>query len=248
MKKIMAVIWCLFIFQIGIAQGGFTVVGGLTTLKGNPNSPGPFSVQPTVNASPAGNVGTLYSESSKYDYNKTTLDGSQYLFEEWKNQGLILVGEKKYVIPNINFNMDKQVFMSKFADSVLVYDFKHIDKILVNDKLFKSVYNSEEGTNKVYEILYSSQEFSIFKENFITVTEASPNPMLNRPNRKVKQKYNYFVYSKGVFKPFKLKKAEVLGLLSDEEMKQIQTYAETNKLSYSKAGDVDKMFAYINKS
>ena len=247
MKKIVILLCCIFISHIGMSQRRITV-SGLSSFSSNPNSQGPKSLQPRVNASSTGNVGTMYSQSAKYKYENAYIEGSQYLFEQWKNDCLIMVGNRKYVIPNINFNMDKQAFMSKFADSMLVYDFKVLDKVLVNGKMFKSVYNASEGQNKIYEILYSSNDFSIFKENFIEIKEASPNPMLNRPNRKIKQKSKYFVYTKGKFDRLKLKKDDLLSLLSEDEVKRIEAYAQSNKLSYKKEKDVDRMLTYINKS
>ena len=244
MKNVILLL-CLFISQECLSQSG-----------NSPRDPngrdigvfrGTNHVFVGINSSPAGNVGSMYSESAKYNYENAKLDGSQYLFEQWKNQGVILVGDKKYVIPNINFNMDKQVFMSKFEDSVLVYDFQRIDKVLVNGKLFKSIYNASEGKKKIYEILYSGEDFSVFKEHYISIQEASPNPMLNRPNRKIRQKSTYYVYNKGEFSSLKLKKANLLSLLSSDDTKKLETYAEINKLSYKKAEDVDRMLAHINK-
>lgn len=92
----------------------------------------------------------MYSQSKKYSYVNAYVEGSQFLFEQWKNNCLIFAGNKKYVIPNINFNMDKQVFMSKFEDSILVYDFRKLDKVLINGKEFKNVYNPAEGKNIIF--------------------------------------------------------------------------------------------------
>jgi len=221
-------------------------VSGLSSFSSNPNSQGPGSVQPTVNASSVGNVGTMYSQSKKYSYINAYVEGSQFLFEQWKNNCLIFAGNKKYVIPNINFNMDKQVFMSKFEDSVLVYDFRKLDKVLINGKEFKNVYNPAEGKNIVYQILYSGDDFSIFKKNYISIKEAHPNPMLNRPNKKIQQKSKYFVYRNTQFDQFKLKKNDLLSLFNDDQMIKIETYAKIHKLSYKKEEDVQKMLSYIS--
>ena len=247
MKNFAVVLSLLFALQVTYSQKRI-VTGGLTAFSPNGNSQGPGAIQPTVHSSPHGNLGSLYSQSKKYNYEDIISDGSQFLFSTWENSSNLFTKDKKYTIGNINFNMDKQMFMSKFNDSVFVHNFKAYDKISINGKVFKSIYNNDEQKDKVYEVVYSDDDFSVLKENYISIKEASPNPMLNRPIRKIIHKSKYFTFSNNEeIVKLKLKKAELLKLFGDDKKQQLENYVKSKRLSYKKPEDIDKMLNYINR-
>ena len=54
------------------------------------------------------------------------VQGSYHLFESWNNRGVFVFDEsdQKYLLRNINFNLDRQVFESKVGrDSVFTFSF-----------------------------------------------------------------------------------------------------------------------------
>jgi len=239
MKKYVILIF-LFVCHASISQlieggGSFESAKGGTALG-------------KIKGSYTGNTGALYSDSKKYSYNKVHVEGSQYLFKEWKNNGTIIVGNKKYIIFNINFNIDKQAFMSKIEnDSVYVYNINNDDKILINGRRFQSIYNDIERKNKVYEVIHSGKDFSVLKEYYVAVIEASSNPMLNRPNRKIKQKNKYLVYTTSKeFVNLKLQKKSILALMEKNNVKAVNEFVGEKKLSYKKENDIIRIFKYYD--
>jgi len=201
-----------------------------------------------IKGSFTGNIGSLYSESKKFSYENAHIDGSQYLFKEWENNGSIVIGSKKYILANINFNIDRQEFMSKVEnDSVYVYDTNIVDQVTINGKLFKRIYNGIERKNKMYEVVRSGKNFSVVKEYYIKVLEASPNPMLNRPNKKIKQKNKLFVYTASEnLVDLKLQKKSVLTFMDKKYNQTIKDFVDKNNLSYKKENDVVRIFNYYD--
>lgn len=178
----------------------------------------------------------------------TLTDGSYFLFDDWKNKGIILYGGKKLAISNINYNIKREQFMSQMeSDSTFIFDFKGIDEIIVNERPFKRIYNNEIGQNKIYEVLYENKKLSLLKNHFVTVVESSPNPMLNRNRNKIQKQSNYWVSKNGVVSSFKLNKSDILGL-SGEDSKGLISFIKENKLSYKKEADVVKMLEYLNRN
>jgi hypothetical protein len=237
MKKNIIIIF-LFIYNVSLSQlveGGrsFESVKGGTPLG-------------KIKGNYTGNTGALYSDSKKYSYDKVHVEGSQYLFEEWKNNATIIVGNKKYIISNINFNIDKQAFMSKIEhDSVYIYNINNDDKILINGRRFQSIYNNIERKNKVYEVSYSGKDFSVLKEYYVAVIEASSNPMLNRPNRKIKQKNKFLIYTTSKeFVGLKLQKKSILALMENKNIETVKKFVDEKKLSYKKEDDIIRIFKY----
>ena len=237
MKKY-AIIIFLFVYNLSSSQlveGGssFEAVKGGTALG-------------KIKGSYTGNTGALYSDSKKYSYDKVHVEGSQYLFKEWKNNGTIIVGNKKFIISNINFNIDKQTFMSKIEnDSVYVYNINNDDKILINGRRFQSIYNDIERKNKVYEVIHPGKDFSVLKEYYVSVIEASSNPMLNRPNRKIKQKNKYLVYTASrEFVNLKFQKKSILALMEKKNAEAVNEFVGEKKLSYKKEDDLIRIFKY----
>ena len=178
---------------------------------------------------------------------KVATEGSFLLFEDWKNKGVILYGGKKLIISNINFNIKSGQFMSQLEkDSTFVFDFRGIDKIIVNDRPFKSVYNNQLAENMVCEVLYEDNKIALLKNYYVTTLESSPNPMLNRPKNKIQKQSNYFISKNNFVSPFKLKKSEILEL--SEKSGGLEKYVKSNRLSYKKEEDVAKMLGFLSKS
>lgn len=172
-------------------------------------------------------------------------DGSVLLFDEWENRGVIEVEDKRYIFNNMNFHMVKSTFMSKIDnDSVVSFDLSTFNRIVINDLVFKSIYNPARRANETFQVIYESQAFSILKTYEIVIREADPNPMTNRSKRKIQKKANYHLKKGNSIKPFKLRKKSILQLAGDKSG-ELEKYAKENRLSFNKDEDVTRLLTII---
>ena len=176
--------------------------------------------------------------------------GSVHLFKTWKNYAVIITNDKqKFSLNNINLNIERNTFESKVDDgSIFTFNFNNIDKFVVNNKIYKNFYYNDD--NRVYEMIYEAEEFSIMKGHTIQLIEGSANPMVNRKFDKYAQKSSYFIMKDDKIKPFKLKKKKILRLVDGnvERANKIQQFVKENRLSYSKEYDVRKALEYTAKN
>ncbi|WP_109299492.1 hypothetical protein [Aquimarina sp. AU474] len=175
------------------------------------------------------------------------VDGSEYLFDTWKNKTIIkLKNKKSYAFSNFNFNINKEEFMSQIeGDSLYIFNFENIDKVIVNGKEFKSLYNPSEGEEKVFQVIYENTEFSILKKYSIKIIESSPDPMLNRSKSKIVKSESYFIMNGTDFTTFKLKKKFITDLIKENtKVASLDDYVKSNKLSYKNENDLKKIFDY----
>jgi len=173
------------------------------------------------------------------------VQGSYHLFKNWNNRGVFVFddSDKKYLLRNINFNLDRQVFESKVGkDSVFTFSFDNVKSIVVNGREFKNMYVPGQRGNKTFEIVFEGTDFAIVKENYITITEGSDNPMINRPSKFVKEE-DYFVRRGNSMKPIRLKKSTILKL-AGSEADQLEDYVKKNRLSYKEDADVRQMLNF----
>ncbi len=181
---------------------------------------------------------------------KKAIDGSVYLFSGWKNYaGIFTNDNQKFSLNNINLNIERNTFESKTSeDSIFTFSFNNIDKFVVNNKIFKNFYYNND--NRIFEMIYESDEFSILKGYRVILIEGSANPMVNRKNSKLVQKSSYYIMKGKSISPFKLSKKKVLGLVEDnpDRIKKIEQYAKDNNLSYKKAYDVQRMLAFSSSN
>ena len=83
----------------------------------------------------------MIAQFDDIDLEKRSIDGSVYLLDDWKNNAVVYVGNKKYLFNNMNFHIEKEVFMSKIEkDSTLIFDMNRLDRIEINNRQFKSIY------------------------------------------------------------------------------------------------------------
>lgn len=175
------------------------------------------------------------------------VDGSVYLYENWNNSVIIqTVDAKRLLIKNINLNLMRNTFEAKISqDSIFTFNFNNIDRFVINGKEYKNFYYDDD--NRVYELLFDSENLSILKGYKIKYIEASINPMGNRPRDRYVQTYNYYVRRDGKISPITLKKNRILKLLKDDEkIAKIKEYVESNNLSYSNEDNVKKIMKYYD--
>ena len=181
--------------------------------------------------------------------NTGKIEGSALLFEKWDNDGIIVMGDKSYRLNNLNYDINQDAFLSKIdEDSTFVFDFTNIDKVVINDKLFKQYYSPSQQKSKIYEVIFENGDFSLLKGYFVVVIEGSPDPMLHRPNSKIRKKSDYFIMKDNIIEPFKWNKKSIAGLVEDNKKEDFEKYVKKNKLSYNDESDVSLVLKFFSKN
>ena len=181
---------------------------------------------------------------STFFYNtRNVILGSVYLFDEWNNNAEIhTLSNERFLVRNINLNINRNAFEAKLtdSDSIFSFNFNNIKQIVINDKTYKNY------DNRVYEILYESNKFSIMKGFSIKLVSSSGNPMVNRSNDKYAKFSSYFIKKNNSIKPFKLRKRSIYNLLNDDKniISRIESYVVNKKLSYKREDDVVQILDY----
>ena len=181
--------------------------------------------------------------------NKVVL-GSAYLFDEWNNDGEIqtITGER-FLVRNINLNISRNAFEAKINDndSIFSFNFNNIKQLIINGKAYKNYFYNED--NRVYEVIYADNAFSILKGFSVKLVTSSGNPMVNRSNDKYVKKQSYFLRSEenSMIENFKLNKRSLNKLFqkSSKDLNRIQSYLESNNLSYKSEKDVIRLLGFV---
>lgn len=188
------------------------------------------------------NSSRSYGSTSSTFINPTKkAQGSVHLFKDWSNIAVIHTADKqKFSLKNINLNIERNTFESKISeDSIFSFSFNNIDRFVINNRVFKSLYY--DNSNRVFEVVYESGKLTLLKGYKIQLVKGSPNPMLNRSSDKNVQKKFYFIKQGNSIKPFRLKKSNILGLLSSDQAKTAEKYAKDNRLSFKKDADLNRI-------
>jgi hypothetical protein len=170
--------------------------------------------------------------------------GSVHLFKDWNNLAMIHASDaQKFSLKNINLNIERNTFESKISeDSIFTFNFNNIDKFVIKNRVFKNHYN--DGENRVFEVIYDSGQLVLLKGYKIQFVKGSPNPMLNRSTDKNVQKEFYFIRQNSSIRSFRLKKSNILDLLSPDQAKAAEKYVKDNRLSYKEDADVNRILTH----
>ena len=185
---------------------------------------------------------------SSFFYNtRNVILGSVYLFDEWDNSAEIhTLSSEKFLVRNINLNINRNAFEAKLtdSDSIFSFNFNNIKQVVINDKIYKNYFYNDD--NRVYEIIYETEKFSIMKGFSVKLVSSSGNPMVNRSNDKYSRFSSYFIKLNNSIKPFKLRKKSVINLLSADKnsISRLEIYVNTNSLSYKREKDVIQILDY----
>jgi hypothetical protein len=192
--------------------------------------------------------GNDYNYGSTFFYNtRNVVIGSVYLFDEWNNKAEIhTLSDERFLVRNINLNINRNAFEAKLtdSDSIFSFNFNNIKHIIINDKTYKNYYYNDD--NRVYEIIYESNKFSIMKGFSIKLVSSSGNPMVNRANDKYAKFSSYFIMQNNSIKPFKLRKKSVYKLFNGDKnvISRLESYVLNKKLSYKKENDIAQILDY----
>jgi len=195
------------------------------------------------------NGGQTFGSSVTFFNPKRQTDGTFYLFDKWDNYCIIQTEDnQKFLLRNINLNIKRHTFESKTeSDSIFTFSFNNIDKFIINGIIYKNYYWEED--NKVYEVVYTNDDFQLLKGFKVKLIEGSANPMINRKNDKYIRKEYYCIRKDDMIKPFKLKKKHILKLVNGdvEKVNNIEAYAKNNNLSFKKESDVRNILEFSAK-
>jgi len=192
--------------------------------------------------------GNDYSYGSTFFYNtRNVILGSVYLFDEWNNSAEIhTLSNERFLVRNINLNISRNAFEAKLtdSDSIFSFNFNNIKHLVINDKIYKNYFYKND--NKVYEIIYETNNFSIMKGFSIKVVSSSGNPMVNRSNDKYAKFSSYFIKLDNSIKPFKLRKKSIYNLLDGDQkiIQRLESFVTNKKLSYKRENDVVQILDY----
>ena len=186
-----------------------------------------------------------YGQASATFFNPARrVQGSVYLFKDWKNDAVIhTVENQKFSLKNINLNIERNTFESKISDdSIFTFNFNNIDKFIINNRAFRNHYY--DGYNRVFEEIYDSGKLTILKGYKLVLVKGSPNPMLNRSSDKNVQKVYHFIKQGSNIKSFRLKKSSILDLMTSDQAKAAEKYAKERKLSFKESADVNLILTH----
>ena len=196
----------------------------------------------------AGQAQTSFGAAMQFYNPKRPVDGTDYLFDNWNNScEIVSTDGKRFFVSNVNFNIRRNTFESRYApDSLFVFNFNNIDKFIIEDRIFKNYFWN--NNNRVYQIVFETEAFSIIKGFKVDEVAGSPNPMLNRMRDRLIRRAEYFKRTnRGTIERFKLNRKNVLNLVDTELHKKLFEYVDRNELSYKDEKDVEMMLAFIVK-
>ena len=195
------------------------------------------------------NASSDFGTSFFYNQPNKFIIGSAYLFDEWNNDGEIqtLTGER-FLVRNINLNISRNAFEAKINDndSIFSFTFNNIKQIIINGKSYKNYYYNED--NRVYELVYSGNNFTLLKGFNVKLVTGSGNPMVNRSNDKYVKKESYFLRSNSekTIENFKMNKRSLNRLFekSAVDLNRILGFIDSGNLSYKDEKDVIRMLEF----
>ena len=196
----------------------------------------------SITGGPNGSSGSRsYGTPMRFVNPPRTVDGSIYLFEDWKNYPVIVKSKdnKTFTLDNVNFNLRTNRLVTKISqDSIFVLNMKKIDNINILGKVFKKI-DSEIGS-RVFEVIYESDKVSILNFHSVKLVEGSVNPMLSRKNDKLIHKEVYYLLNDIGITEFRLKKKFILESFANNEAekKSLLKYYSKNKLSFKNLNDL----------
>lgn len=177
---------------------------------------------------------------------KRDFNGSVYLFDDWNNKSKITINNKNYSLPNMNYNVEKNVFAFKSKDSIYTFEDAVVEKALINNKFFKTI--NLNGINDIYQVIYKGKNFECLKKYTLRLINASANPMVNRNKSTIKKDYKYYILKDENLINFKLKKSSFFKMPEFKKYKkEILQFVKNNNLSFKKEKDIKFIFAYANK-
>lgn len=190
-------------------------------------------------------MGILY-EFDDIRFAKVGTDGTFLLHEDWNQSGVIMVGERKYLVPNMNFHIGRDELMSKADnDSIFLFDLNTLDEFSFQNKRFKRYQDNRDGIYKVYEVVFDSRDISLLKRHSAELIKADPDPMKNRLRNKIVKKESFLIQKNGLMSDFSLKKSGYYNLIDKNQRKEFQSKVQVASLSFTDENDAPSILRII---
>ena len=191
----------------------------------------------------------VYGTAMRFVNPPRTIDGSIYLFNNWKNYPVVVKSKdnKIFTLDNVNFNLRTNRMVTKISqDSIFVLNMKSIETVDIQGKVFKKV-DTEIGS-RIFEVIYESEKVSLLNFHSVKLVEGSVNPMLSRKTDKLVHKEVYYVLNGQGINELRLKKKSILNSFAsnDNEKNSLLKYFLENKLSFKKIDDVKVVLNNLN--
>ncbi len=176
---------------------------------------------------------------------KYEIEGTVYAFEKWDNLGRIYIDRKAYRLNNVNFNMWTNTIEAQVGkDSVYVFDLANVEYASINNRKFKSFYFAKDNKNKIFEVLYEEEGFSVLKGYVVDIKRGEVDPlMVKKKTAKYYTTKTYYIKQGNAIEVMTLKKKSMLPLFK-EKSSLVSAFVKENKLSYKKEVDLKKVFSY----
>ncbi|WP_299670785.1 hypothetical protein [uncultured Polaribacter sp.] len=172
------------------------------------------------------------------------IKGTPYLFKKWVNLATISSNDgKTHKVKNINYDTKIDRFVSKFSlDSVFVFDFNSLNKIRLNNKVFKLVSNN--NVQSYYELIAFTKGKEILKKSSKLIKKGARDAFTNqfKPDQYI-LKETYYLKSENIIKKIKLKNTTFLKIFGNKSP-IIKKYIKKNKLSIKNDEDLAKIFQF----
>ena len=233
MRHLLLFISFLFSVSISFAQTNSVDAGGSQAMENY--------------AQLASGNGASYGNSMMFYNPKRYIDGTIHLFEGWNNTAVIhTISDDKFFVKRVNLNLKRNSFEAKMndSDSIFSFTFNSIKKIVIDNKIYKNFYYNDD--NRVYEMLYDTDQYKFMKGFQVKLISGSANPMVNRPNDKYVRGEEYFIMVNGLIKPVKLKKKSIYRILDLNKLSssKLDMFIESNSLSLKNEVDIIKVLEY----
>jgi hypothetical protein len=235
MRHLLLLISFLFLVSLSFSQTSSVEAGGSQAMENY--------------AQLASGNGASFGNSMMFYNPKRYIDGTVHLFESWNNTAVIhTISDEKFLVKRVNLNLKRNSFEAKMndSDSIFSFTFNNIKKIVINNKIYKNFYYDDD--NRVYEMLYDTDEYKFMKGFEVKLISGSANPMVNRPNDRYVRGEEYFMMLNGSISPTKLKRKSIFRLLKLDKSatSKMDMFIESNSLSLKKVDDIIKILEYYN--
>lgn len=173
------------------------------------------------------------------------MNSDLYAYDNWNNEGILFVNNKRYYLSNLNFNVTTNTFNSRVKhDQLFSYKSIEIDSVALNNHLFKRV----EGF--FYEVLFEERENLFLKKYDVKYKEGTVsrlNGSVGKPT--ISLVYRYLVKINEEIKLIELNKKSILNLVTNEqEITNFEKFVESEHLSYKDEKDTIRMVTFIFKN
>ncbi|TVZ52694.1 hypothetical protein [Dokdonia sp. Hel_I_53] len=217
----------------------------------------------TLSAQEGGGGGTDYNALTSLQNNNNAMGsgrsilstppdvlGSNYVFENWNNDAVIVLdtGRKFSLKQNFNINAAQGSFESKTSEtSVFSFDLSNIEHVIINEDRYVVGLDPEENRLKVYRDLGSYNGKKILKGFRTERVLGHPDPLRGQVNDEIKIRDTYYLSNEGALEKIKLKKSTIIDLF-DTDSKSLKKYIKKERLNFKDDAHFTKLFLYLNNS